>query len=519
MEKEPLKKIGPYLLERVLGSGGMGTVYLGRHEVTDELVAVKILSAALAREEGFVERFAREIDAMRNLKNPHIVELRESGVDDEIYYYAMEYVDGETVTDRLKRDRRIPWEGVIHYAIQTCSALKAAHNAGIIHRDLKPSNLLITSDNDIKLTDFGVAQIFAANKLTATGGIIGTASYMSPEQAEGKRTTKQSDLYALGTVMYAMLTGRPPFIGRTTLDIIHKQRYGSFDRPRMIVPDIPHWLDEIVCKLMEKDPQQRYPDAYVLSLRLAEVLKKVELANQDVTKIVGSSRDGNSGIDETDSDTVSADFEMHGGPGSATLMRDLMQVELERERMQTPVARAFNNTWVLVLCLFLVIGGGFLWFPRDGDQESENKSTGNPRRLTADDKVWAVMRAPDDEIDRFLLLARQYREMGKFAEAEQTLVALRLVLMHAKNDQSATIELADKLIDDLRKNRAARLQGYQWLRSSISRIRDLVETNQLKNAEEICRGIKELYKDDPDAARLIDEAVQLINGKSVSKND
>src|SRR5579862_1521799 len=270
-------RVGPYLVEKKLGAGGMGTVYLAHHEGTGKQVAVKVLAPSLAREPGLVARFMREIDALEKLKNPHVVELFDHGVDGDVYYYAMEYVDGETLTMRLRRTRRIPWREVVELSIQICVALKAAHDAGIIHRDLKPSNLLLTPDGDIKLTDFGVAQVFAGSKLTVTGGIIGTAEYMSPEQGQGRRITKRSDLYSLGAVMYVMLTGRPPFSGKTTLDVIHKHKYSQFDRPRLILPELPYWVDEVVCQLMEKDPEKRFADAYVVNRKLQEILRKVDI--------------------------------------------------------------------------------------------------------------------------------------------------------------------------------------------------------------------------------------------------
>lgn len=274
-----IKQVGPWEIGVKLGAGGMGTVYLGTHKETGQQAAVKVLPASLAREDGFIERFKREIASMEQLKSPHIVEFYESGNDGDIYYYAMEYVEGETLTSRLKRDKRMPWPEVIDLCLQICRALKAAHNTGIIHRDLKPSNLMISGDGSIKLTDFGVAQVFASQKLTVTGGIVGTAEYMSPEQAKGQRATKKSDLYSLGAVMYVMLTGRPPFSGKSSLDVIHKHQFGVFDRPGLIATDMPRQLEEIVCKLLEKDPDKRFPDSYVLSLRLAEVQKRFAWQN------------------------------------------------------------------------------------------------------------------------------------------------------------------------------------------------------------------------------------------------
>jgi len=364
--EQPLPpKVGPYRIEKLLGAGGMGTVYHGIHEESEKEAAVKVLPSALAREPGFIARFEREIEALRKVKSPYIVELYESGQDEnERWFYAMEYVPGETLTQRLGRERRIEWRDVIDMGVQICQALKSAHNCGVIHRDLKPSNLMLTHKDDVKLTDFGVAQIFAGGKLTVTGGVIGTAEYMSPEQAQGQRATKQSDIYSLGVVLYVMLTGRPPFLGRTALDIAQKHRFGQFDSPRRVVPEVPRWLDEVVCKCLSKKPEDRYPDAYVLSLRLEEIPKKVDLANQESFEI-----DGASPTAET----------MAGGPAvpesqrhelGATFVRDMMRAEIERSHTQSPVERLLDNTWVLLgLLVLVVLGGYWLYQSRKPDPE------------------------------------------------------------------------------------------------------------------------------------------------------
>src|SRR5690606_5073213 len=229
----------------------------------------------------------------------------------------------------------------------------------IIHRDLKPSNLLLTPDGQVKLTDFGVAQIFASGRLTVTGGVIGTAEYMSPEQAAGKRAEKRSDIYSLGAVMYVMLTGRPPFTGKTSFDVARQHQTGRFDSPRMIVPEIPYWLDEVVCQCLEKKPEDRYPDAYVLSRRLEEIPRKVALAAQNHTLDF----DESSPTAETLASDVKADAARGPGPQvGATLVRDLVRAQLEEELPATPLARALENTWILVGLLGLLIFGGVLWF-------------------------------------------------------------------------------------------------------------------------------------------------------------
>ncbi|WP_459556526.1 serine/threonine protein kinase [Lacunimicrobium album] len=351
------ENVGPYQIEGKIGAGGMGTVYLGRHIVSRELAAVKVLPASLAREDGFVARFEREIESMQKLKNPHVVELFESGVDDnETYYYSMEYVEGKTLTQVIRDQKRIPWREAIDMGIQICAALKAAHDAGIVHRDLKPSNLLVTKDNLVKLTDFGVAQMFAAGKLTVTGGIIGTAEYMSPEQAQGHRATKKSDLYSLGAVLYAMVTGRPPFTGNTTLDVIQKHRFGQFDAPKTIAPDIPHWLDQVICQCLEKDPEKRFPDAFVLSLRLKEIPSKVDLSESKNTIPAGGkkkSRVSNvTSVDDATLITESGDPNAVGG----TLMRDLLKAQIEQSRAKSEFWVLLENTYVLVTLLIAALG-------------------------------------------------------------------------------------------------------------------------------------------------------------------
>lgn len=352
--------IGPYVLEQQIGAGGMGNVYLA-HPADDPTrqVALKVLPAALQQDEGFVLRFRREIDALRAVHSKHIVEIFEDGLENRQFYYTMEYVDGETLSKRIRRLKRLPWRDAVEIAQQLCVALKAAHDAGVIHRDLKPSNVMVTQDGTVKLTDFGVAQVFASSKLTVTGGVIGTAEYMSPEQALGQRATRRSDLYSLGAVLYAMLTGRPPFSGAATVDVLHKQRYGRFDRPRSIVPDIPYFLDELVVELLAKDPQERPPDAFVLGRRLRELLQRGEPAAIDDE---ATPPDGSTRVDMT---------RAPAGEVGATFVRDLVaaQYELSHGRRHW-----YDSVWVLVPTL-LVIVGVIWWSQSPGARSDESRFT------------------------------------------------------------------------------------------------------------------------------------------------
>jgi serine/threonine protein kinase len=483
-------KIGPYRVERKLGAGGMGTVYLATHEETGRVVALKLLSPSLAREEGLVARFIREIEALQKLKNPHVVELFDHGVDGEMYYYAMEYVPGETLTARLRREKRIPWREVIDLSLQICVALKAAHDAGIIHRDLKPSNLLLTPDGSIKLTDFGVAQVFAGSKLTVTGGIIGTAEYMSPEQGQGRRITKRSDLYSLGAVMYVMLTGRPPFSGKTTLDVIHKHKYSQFDRPRTIVPDIPYWLDDVVCQLMEKDPDKRPADAFVVNRRLQEVLKKVEVSTSDLTLGHGTQEDGST----INAGGQSSRGRSGAGGGHGTLMRDLFRAEIDAEQKRGSLKRLFENTWVLLGLLgvaVLIIAYGMVSARiRSVDRTEESAELGSWRR------------EPRSEADRVITLARHQHDDGDAAAAERTLSAFVVLLPEGSPER----ERIEKLLAELRARVIEHPRDLSFVADALDRADKLAAEGKPEEARAIWSGVIALYADDPRAAEDVTRA-------------
>jgi serine/threonine-protein kinase len=549
------ERIGPYRIERELGAGGMGTVFLGTHVDHGQQAAVKVLPAAMAREPGFVARFTREMDAMRSVQGPHIVELYDGGEDNGTWYYAMEFVDGETLTERLVREKRIPWREVIDLGVQICKALKAAHNAGVIHRDLKPSNLLLGKDGTVKLTDFGVAQVFAGGKLTATGGVIGTVEYMSPEQAQGKRATKQSDVYALGAVIYAMLTGRPPFTGKTALDIAQKHKFGQFDSPRRIVPEIPHWLDEIVCTCLQKKPEDRYPDAYVLQLRLQEIPRKLELAKGAVT--TPGSRAGNVfDLDGSDAEDVtqSADFDPRARNIGGTLMRDLIRSELDRKTGMSPVERALDNTWVLVLCLVGILLGGVWWYrSRQPDPEAlfargeklmsrpagpgwdearrsifmplleVDRSTWEPKVAPYLDKIALydlrkdflgarTLRTdppPRSDVERFLRRAWDQRRRGDVSQARETLTSLRTLVADQPNGEAVT-GLIDELLTTLEAESPDSKTEEPLRTATVRRAAELQAQRKTLEARELWNSLISLYEDDPAAEKEIEQAKEAL---------
>jgi serine/threonine-protein kinase len=275
-----LEWLGPYQIVGKLGRGGMGTVYEGVHRETGEPAALKLLSPALAQEEGFRIRFAAEIETLRKLNHPNIVRLFGFGEQDEQLYYAMELVDGNSLEEELRRGRRFDWREVTQIGIEICRALRHAHDRGIIHRDIKPGNLLMVADGRVKLSDFGIARLFGNTGLTSPGNVLGTAEYMAPEQAEGGPIDGRADLYSLGTLMYALLARRPVFRGKSLPEMLHMQRFDQPEPLRKHVPDAPEELERILAQLLEKDPNRRVPNANLLGRRLETMLQALPATSE-----------------------------------------------------------------------------------------------------------------------------------------------------------------------------------------------------------------------------------------------
>lgn len=263
-----LEQLGPYRIVRKIGRGGMGTVYEAENTTTGEPVAVKVLSAAMAMDEGFRDRFEGEIETLQKLRHPNIVRIYGHGEEHGLMFYGMELVSGTSLEEELQAGRRFDWREVTRIGVQMSRALKHAHDSGVIHRDMKPANLLITAERDVKLTDFGIAKLFGATGLTAEGGVLGTAEYMSPEQAEGRVATHRSDLYSLGGVLYALVAGRPPFRAKSIPEMLQLQRFAQPDPLRRWSADVPEELASIIAQLLEKDPEKRIASAMILARRL-----------------------------------------------------------------------------------------------------------------------------------------------------------------------------------------------------------------------------------------------------------
>jgi serine/threonine-protein kinase len=284
------EQLGPFAIDKELGSGAMGSVYRGIYTKTGQRVAIKIMAPGLAASESSLRRFEREATILKQLKHPNIVRLFGIGKHHGARYYAMEYIEGESLDHTLARRVRFTWEEVVAFGKQLCAALQHAHEHGIVHRDLKPSNLMILKDGTtLKLTDFGIAKDTDATQLTSANCTVGTASYMSPEQCRGERDlTAKSDLYSLGIVFYELLTGRKPFNTENAMEMFLMHVNEKPPRVAAFDVNIPARFDSLIDQLLEKKPEQRPLDAGMV-LRVFEEIQE-QFEQQKSAAVVAAGR-------------------------------------------------------------------------------------------------------------------------------------------------------------------------------------------------------------------------------------
>ncbi len=270
------KQLGPYLIKGVLGRGGMGTVYRAAEEGADADVAVKVLSAAYADDSRFRSRFESEIQTLLKLTHPNIVRLIGHGEEDGVLFFAMELVEGQSLHVLQKSGHKFSWQEVVGIAMDVCAGLQHAHYRGIVHRDIKPANLIKAHDGTTKITDYGIAKLFGGEKLTQQGGAIGTADFMSPEQAQGELASERSDLFSLGCVMYALLTGKPPFAEKSVPETINALANKEPIPLRKLSPETPPEFEELINRLLRKKPEERFGTAQALNRRLVDLLEIIK---------------------------------------------------------------------------------------------------------------------------------------------------------------------------------------------------------------------------------------------------
>jgi eukaryotic-like serine/threonine-protein kinase len=260
--RDPVLIGGRYEVGPELGRGGMAKVFRGTDTVLGRPVAVKVLAPQFSEDPAFVDRFRREAQAAARLNHPNLVSVFDTGSDDGIHYIVMEFVDGKTLADYLSGGGRIMPQRAIEIADAVARALEAAHAQGVIHRDIKPGNIMITPTGEVKVTDFGIARVVAgADTVAQTAAVLGTASYLSPEQAQGQPVDRRSDLYSLGCVLYEMLTGRPPFLWDSPVAVASRHVLEQPVPPSRLNPDVGPGLDAVVMRSLAKNPANRYDSA------------------------------------------------------------------------------------------------------------------------------------------------------------------------------------------------------------------------------------------------------------------
>jgi serine/threonine-protein kinase len=279
-----------YRLERRIGAGGMADVYLAEDETLHRRVAIKILADRYTQDDGFVERFRREATAAAGLNHPNIVSIYDRGEAEGTYYIAMEYIEGPTLKEDITSRAPLPEAEAIGYAQQALQALEFAHRRGVIHRDIKPHNMMVTPDGLLKVTDFGIARAANQVEMTEVGSIVGTAQYLSPEQARGQNVGPQSDIYSLGVVLYELLTGEVPFSGSSAVEIamkqVNEQPVPPSSKNRLISPAV----EQVVLRALAKDPALRFRSAREMGDELERVRRGLGVSHdtQQATAVIGA---------------------------------------------------------------------------------------------------------------------------------------------------------------------------------------------------------------------------------------
>jgi eukaryotic-like serine/threonine-protein kinase len=382
-----------YEMGSPLGKGGMAHVYRGTDRVLDRTVAIKVLSGKYAGDDSFVTRFRREAQAAAGLNHANIVGVYDTGDEGQMHYIVMEYVEGETLGDVLRRDGRLHPERAAAIAAEVATALHAAHEKGLVHRDVKPGNVMIDREGQVKVVDFGIARAAADDTLTQTGLVLGTASYLSPEQAQGLPVDARSDIYSLGCVLYEMLTGRPPFDGDTPVAIAYMHVNETPPRPSELEPSIPPHLDQAVMRALQKDPEARFPTAEAFRAAVAG-----------------------------------------GGPGTATIPiaaaggdTDVLPVTTPTEAVEPPARPGRGRSWfpvaLLAAAVLAMIGVVALASREPGVQRAGREPTGQEQ-------------PPDEE-----------PTTPAAVSVEQALGVLNGVLTEAVNAEEMTFDAAGKVAE------------------------------------------------------------------------
>jgi beta-lactam-binding protein with PASTA domain/predicted Ser/Thr protein kinase len=325
----------------------MAKVFLGTDTVLGRTVAVKVLAPQFADDDGFVMRFRREAQAAASIGHPHIVSVFDTGSDDGVHFIVMEYVEGRTLAEILVGGGRILPDRAIDIAMDVCRALEAAHAQGVIHRDIKPGNIMLDPRGDVKVTDFGIARVTTtADTVAQTAAILGTASYLSPEQAQGQPVDGRSDIYSLGCVLYEMVTGRPPFLGDSPVAVASKQVLEQPTPASRLNPDVTADLDAVILRALAKNPANRYQSAEEMRADLERAKRGLPV---DATPLL---------------------------PAGATQVLDRPPAHATEVLPPTEPERRTNWVPIVVTLVLIALLGGLLWFLAANVLNNDDQQTG-----------------------------------------------------------------------------------------------------------------------------------------------
>ncbi len=524
--------IGPFEVGDRIGVGGMGIVYRAIYTKNGARVALKILSPDVSDSESLQRRFEREISILKKLQHPHIVRYYGGGKFGTQRFYAMELIEGGSVEEYLRKKKRLPWEEALEIAIQVAKALEHAHEAGVIHRDLKPANLLMSAANVIKLTDFGIARDTTATALTAAGKTVGTYAYMAPEQIRGKPPVdKKTDLYALGCVLFEMISGETPFTSENQGEMLMQHLQEEPPRITSLVPDCPMFLEELIFKLLEKDPADRVYDALALQTELEEVRTKVTEQRSIAAQTL------------SDGTTI-------GRAQSADELKSILTKKKKKKKKDnSPI---YERVWFLGLGLLLAAGFVAWHFLPEGEDKliaraekllesefamdwgdakkkclipllakfPEGRHAEKAQQLivvidkrTIDKEMHSAKRlkqGPANEAEKLMLAAEHFLKFGDRVTALRKYRSITH-LFKGKEEFRVYVLLAQDQVDAIIKSGGADEDYVSYLNQKLKDADSLFKKGNQTDAEEIWQSIKTLYKDNEEVRPHVAYATKRIN--------